>query len=338
MNDKQPVGYSEDAEENTVTSTNTINRMSASPRSITTQVAKLTYPGTAKPLKKIGTKKQCKPIQHTHDNLKQPESEAIDTARNEFSKKREERDKEVKEFKSYITGIATSREEGDKNEKELNRGSTIHKNEELKINTITTFRRCKTEILSNKVELISERPITTRKGAKERSKSSHLPDTKSKDLLPSALCNTKRKSYNVEEARKFLQQQKRRRRCQQSASALKVYNEKNAFEKEEIKKRLEELRKNSRAIITKNVKRKKTPLLVKATTNRNVTTTEKQEKSIADIIVEPTKKTGIIYVENNNRSENKGTSATIENLSERSRSNGERKTANVSKILAELFV
>lgn len=65
------------------------------------------------------------------------------------------------------------------------------------------------------------------------------------------IVDPKKKSYDPEEARKFIQEQKLKRKIQ----AEEISNEKNS--KEEIRKRLEDLRKNSRRILSDNVNKRR---------------------------------------------------------------------------------
>lgn len=65
------------------------------------------------------------------------------------------------------------------------------------------------------------------------------------------IVDSKKKSYDPEAARRFIQEQKMKRKLQMDEFA----NEKNS--KDEIKKRLEDLKKNSRRILSDNVNKKR---------------------------------------------------------------------------------
>ncbi|XP_050326917.1 centrosome-associated protein 350-like isoform X1 [Bactrocera neohumeralis] len=236
--------------------------IAASPRQIKTQIAKISY--TMKTPTKKNKAKQPPPKDYSteseSENVIEPaelETRKIcsnDNTNVEFIEMKKERDQEIKNLNTYLTEIINNNPADKTKLTENGKAEVEVENNVRKYDQIV--RRCRTEVDFRPVAQ-SERHLKTRVVSIIRSKSSHPPDTKSHELLPSVAQNVKRKSYNVEEARKFLKDQKRRRRFQQDTSALKVKGEKTAIEKEEIKKRLEKLRKNSRAIITKNVNKKK---------------------------------------------------------------------------------
>ncbi|XP_053961933.1 uncharacterized protein LOC128865690 [Anastrepha ludens] len=242
-------------------SANEIHRIAAKPHQVITKIAKISYTSTVKAAKKDHASKQSTQFQQLEDNsttIELRKTNTIQHSQNEFAEKKEEREKEFTDLKLYINEIAKNKTTFDDKEKGSHKdNTTLVDNEDNSKKTALTFRRCKTEILGSKLRSHSEGRVKTSVGAKARSKSSQPPEAKSSESLHTTPRNTKRKSYNVEEARKFLEKQKYQRRFQSAASTLKLSNEKTALEKEQIRKRLEDLRKNSRAIITKNVNKKK---------------------------------------------------------------------------------
>uniref|UniRef100_A0A0A1WMP9 Centrosome-associated protein 350 n=1 Tax=Zeugodacus cucurbitae TaxID=28588 RepID=A0A0A1WMP9_ZEUCU len=266
MRDHQPVWKkSEDSVKKFDTSENVIHHIAASPRQIKTQIAKISYTSTSRtPTKKNKPKESPK---KQEDDFTEPASRQVinsteletrkicpnDNTGVDFVKMKEERDQEFKNLNTYLTEIINNKSV---EKSKLNESDTL----ENKADSSTSkhgkmFRRCRTE-MDYKPCTQSERRSKTRVGSIVRSKSSNPPDTSSHEHLPTVSQKVKRKSYNVEEARKFLQDQKRKRRSQQLSTPIEAKGEKNTLEKEQIKLRLEELRKNSRAIITKNVNKK----------------------------------------------------------------------------------
>ncbi|XP_036340178.1 uncharacterized protein LOC118749490 [Rhagoletis pomonella] len=257
MNDpQQPVrNRSETAVENSASGSE-IHRIEASLRQVKTQSAKISYTSSLKTSRKEHTKKDASQRQQLEGNSTDPEfkqNNVTDRTRGVFGKKKE-REKEFTDLKLYLKEIANNKIVDSCNEKDADSKTLSTKSAKVRR---PTFRRCKTEILGTKPGSQTERHLKTGICVKPRSKSSQPSETKSHELLTPG--RTKRKSYNVEAARKFIDDRRLRRRSQ-AASSIKFNNEKNAFEKEQIKKRLEDLHKNSRAIIAKNVKRKKLPL------------------------------------------------------------------------------
>lgn len=251
-----------------------------------TQIAKISYTSILKTLtkkkkpKESSSKEQEDSTEHQSRNVinsTELETRKIcssDLTGIEFVKMKKKRDQEFKNLNTYLTEIINKSADKSKltakNKVEYEAECNTSRHEKF-------FRRSKTEI-DVRSSAQSERHLKARVGSTVRSKSSHPPNTKSHELLPSVSQNTKKKSYNVEEARKFLREQKRRRHSQQANSPLKVKSEKNTLEKEQIKKRLEELRKNSRAIIIKNVNKKKNAPI--AQSSQNVALGEGKAKEI----------------------------------------------------------
>ncbi|CAD6998630.1 unnamed protein product [Ceratitis capitata] len=259
---EQPVNFQveNNNDTNIDTSVNGILRIAASPLNIKTQIAKMSYNSGNKTLKKRCLNKQTSCL-NEEDNSTGPELKTLnktDPLATEENEKEEQEEKQ-KGLDTYLTENTYKPIQKiilAENDKHIS-----DKNRNVSGETVPMFRRSKTEIIENKLGSQSERRQLKREGAKIRSKSCRLPETKSDDLLPSVTENKKRKSYNVEETRKFLEDQKRRRRSHIPTSTLKLDTGKTNIEKEQIKKRLEELRKNSRAIIAKNVNRKKCPVI-----------------------------------------------------------------------------
>lgn len=118
--------------------------------------------------------------------------------------------------------------------------------------TEVQLTRLTTESQDNLSGRVSRRDITTRSYAtttanKPRSKSAQLP-LSAKDTQS----HNRKVGYNPEKARQFMEMQKKQRKSQ----FLNEPTNKAKIEKEEIKKRLEELKKNTRKLLNKNIQKK----------------------------------------------------------------------------------
>uniref|UniRef100_A0A1I8P880 CAP-Gly domain-containing protein n=1 Tax=Stomoxys calcitrans TaxID=35570 RepID=A0A1I8P880_STOCA len=182
----------------------------------------------------------------------------------DYAKKKQEREQEIKAIQEMLSNIAksspqkTTNEEANKTETQLPKAAEDATKD---LPAINTLQRSKTDILvratPNEVPVKSATSRTSRMdtarsavAAKPRSKSSNLPVTNS---VPNRQAVANKKTYNPEEARRFMEMQKKKRKSELANQPQAKANK----EKEEIKKRLEELKKNTRKLVSKNLDKKK---------------------------------------------------------------------------------
>ncbi|XP_073813734.1 uncharacterized protein [Musca autumnalis] len=211
----------------------------------------------------------------------------------DFAKKKQEREQEIQAIQEMLNNITKS-----KSPQEIKMDATVVQNKETenktnekKENATTTLRRSSTDLQLQRAattttttktniqksvasggrqsRIDSVRSQTSGGGNKPRSKSLQLPPGGNNKNNNSQMSSTNKKTYNPEEARRFMEMQKKKRR---SEAALQPEVKANK-EKEEIKKRLEELKKNTKKLVSKNLDKKKQ----QPTTNRSNPVVEKNE-------------------------------------------------------------
>ncbi|XP_061389285.1 uncharacterized protein LOC133324464 [Musca vetustissima] len=204
----------------------------------------------------------------------------------DFAKKKQEREQEIQAIQEMLNNITKSKPpEEKKMDLMMNDEKTKTEKKAAREDNIPILRRSNTDLQMQRstgtaaattTKTNSQKPLSGGGGGgrqsridsarsqngsgvggnKPRSKSLQLPAGKNenKNVLHSQIpSSNNRKTYNPEEARRFMEMQKKKRR---SEAALQPYAKANR-EKEEIKKRLEELKKNTRKLVSKNLDKKK---------------------------------------------------------------------------------
>ncbi|XP_055857324.1 centrosome-associated protein 350-like isoform X2 [Episyrphus balteatus] len=218
--------------------TTTVGTMrSHSPRKMKTQIAKLVYnPSTT-------TAAASTTNSINRDDVNEIEKTVIVAAEvGDFQKKRQDRDREVKEIQEMLNEITKT---PTKQKKETVAVVTVDdppkvvvaKHSPPKQQPTTTIQRSKTD---TNLRRPTARKIQPSKEAQTaRCKSANVDDKNSPPKL-------RQKTYNSEEAQRYMQEQKKKRRSLQINDAKP-----SAIDKDEIKKRLENLRQNTQPPINR---------------------------------------------------------------------------------------
>lgn len=211
----------------------------------------------------------------------------------DFAKKKLEREQEIQAIQEMLNNITNSSPQKSKissSSEKLNENYQKIDNLDKKENkmenpspqatspVIKKLQRSNTDMQIRFTPKKTDSTRTSRKDTNRASINSNAkPRSKSSSQLPAPSNATKclqapanKKTYNPEEARRFMEIQKKKRRSEAANQPEAKANK----EKEEIRKRLEELKKNTRKLVSKNLDKKKQ----QHTTNHRMETDKHAEK------------------------------------------------------------